>query len=169
VSIVMKWTAIWHNGVNVLTETDEQRAARTGLSSNDLADQAARAVQKTPNRVSIASIRAKMLRAEYIHPEMAPHMTICVIEMENGFFLVGKSIPADPANFNAELGAKFAAEDAERHAWPLEAYLLRETMHKHAGIDDWPDGGGKHETVPAAAEAAGQPAGAQADAENPVG
>lgn len=152
----MKWTAIWHNGVNVLTETDEQRAARTGLSSNDLADQAAAAVQKTPNRVSIESIRAKFLRAEYIHPEIAPHMTICIIEMDNGFFLVGKSTPADPANFNAELGAKFAAEDAERHAWPLEAYLLREKMTTRA-------------TVSAAASPAGQPTGAQAAGENAVG
>jgi len=173
-TIVTKWLAIWHNGVNVLTETDQQRAARTGLSSNDMADLAARQVQKTYNRVTIDSIRAKILRAEYIHPEIAPHMTICVVEMENGFFLVGKSVPADPANFDPELGAKFAAEDAERHAWVLEGYLLRETMHKHAGIDDWPDSGGKQqarsdETVRSAAGTAGQPAGAKTTTENPVG
>ena len=154
----MKWLAIWHNGENVLTETDTERQARTGLSSNDMADQAAAAVQKTPNRVSIESIRAKITCTELIHPESAPHMTIAVITMDNGFFLVGKSTPADPANFDAALGEKFAIEDAERHAWPLEAYLLREKMTTR------PD-----ETVSAAAGTAGEPAGAQAVGANPVG
>lgn len=109
-------------------ETDEQRHTRTGLGSNDMTDAASAAVQKTPNRVTIESIRARMVGKEIIHPLIAPHMTIVVIRLDNGFFLVGKSTPADPKNYDMELGEKFAIEDAERQAWPLEAYLLREKM-----------------------------------------
>jgi hypothetical protein len=123
-----KYTAIWHNGENVLIESDKQRQQRTGPSSNELADQAAAAVQKTPNRVTLESLRAKIVNREFIHPTSIPHMTICVLMLENGFAVVGKSTPADAANFNPELGEKFALEDAERHIWPLEAYLLREKM-----------------------------------------
>lgn len=163
-AIVTKFLAIWHNGVNVM-ESDADRAARTGLSSNDLTDAASKAVQKTPNRVSIESIRAKFRNAEFIHPHSAPHMTIVVITLENGFYLVGKSTPADPANYNEELGNKFAVEDAERQAWPLEAYLLREGMHLHETTQH----GYTAEEVRAPAEAAGEQGGAQAAVENPVG
>ena len=44
--------------------------------------------------------------------------------------MLGKSAPASPANFNPELGAKFAYEDAVRQVWQLEGYLLREQLHQ---------------------------------------
>jgi hypothetical protein len=109
-------------------ETDEQRKERTGLSSLDIVDREAAAVQKTRNRVTLESMIAKIVDEEYIHPESIPHMTICVITVENGYALVGKSAPADHANFDEALGHKFAKEDALRQMWGLEAYLLRERM-----------------------------------------
>lgn len=57
-------------------------------------------------------------------------MTIAVVSLENGYILVGKSASADPDNFNAELGQKFAREDAMRQMWPLEGYALRERLHQ---------------------------------------
>lgn len=39
-------------------------------------------------------------------------VTICAITLTNGFVLVGKSACVNPDNFNAELGEKYAAEDA---------------------------------------------------------
>lgn len=111
-----------------LFETDEARLARTGLSSTRLTDEQSKAVQKTRHRVSLDSILAKIVTKEFIYPAAIPHMTICVMILENGFALVGKSAPADAENFNEELGRKFAEEDAVRQAWPLEAYLLRERM-----------------------------------------
>lgn len=97
-------------------------------SSLQLADEASQAVQKTPNRVSLQSMEAKIRDIEYIHPETIPHMTLCVITVANGFALVGWSAPADPENFDQNLGRKFAYEDAIRKLWPYEAYLLREEM-----------------------------------------
>jgi hypothetical protein len=112
------------------TETDEQRAERTGLSSLEQGDKEAAAVQKTDNRVTLGSMVAKIVDVEYIKPNKLQHMTICVVVMKNGFAVVGKSAPADPGNYNSELGRKFAYEDAVRQLWQLEGYALRDKLHE---------------------------------------
>lgn len=111
-----------------MEESDEQRKARTGLSSLEISDRESAAVQKTPNRISLDSMKEKIVDTEYVSPSIIPHMTICILRLENGFALVGKSAPGDADNFNEELGKKFAYEDALRQMWPLEAYLMRERM-----------------------------------------
>lgn len=55
-------------------------------------------------------------------------MTLHVIVLKNGFMVIGKSAPADPLNFNAELGQNFAREDCIRQLWPLMAFGLREQI-----------------------------------------
>lgn len=55
-------------------------------------------------------------------------LTICLIVMKNGFTIIGKSAPASSDNFNAELGVKFAREDAIRQLWPLMGFALREKL-----------------------------------------
>lgn len=92
-------------------------------------DQAA-AVQKTPNRVTLESMEAKVRQIEYFCPTIAPQMTVACVLLENGYVLTGKSAPADSANFNADLGKKFAREDAMRQMWALEGYSLRERLSK---------------------------------------
>lgn len=57
-------------------------------------------------------------------------LTICILVMRNGFTIVGKSAPASPENFNAELGCKFAREDTMRQVWAFEGYLLRDQLHR---------------------------------------
>jgi DNA-binding CsgD family transcriptional regulator len=111
-------------------ETDEQRRERTNLSSVRMTDDESKAVQKTPNRVSLDAILAKIEHVDILHPPRHPHMTIAVLTLRNGFIIIGKSTPADPENFDAELGIKFAKEDAIRQIWVLEAYLLREKLTK---------------------------------------
>lgn len=98
------------------------------MGSLEVTDAESRAVQKTPNRVSLDSMVKKIASEEIIHPRSTPSMTICIVTMTNGFVVIGKSAPADPANFNADLGAKFAREDAIRQLWPLEGYALRERL-----------------------------------------
>jgi Phage protein (N4 Gp49/phage Sf6 gene 66) family len=110
------------------TETDQERADRTALSSVRMTDEESAAVQKTPNRVSLDSMLAKVFDEEYIRPESIEHMTICILVMENGFAVVGKSAPADAENFDEELGKKFAKEDCIRQLWALEGYALREKL-----------------------------------------
>ena len=55
-------------------------------------------------------------------------LTICVLHMQNGFVLIGKSAPASPENFDREKGERFAYEDAIKQLWPLEGYALRERL-----------------------------------------
>lgn len=93
-------------------------------SSLEASDRQSAAVQKTPNRISLASIKDKIESVEYYHPTVSAAMTVAFVKMGNGFILIGKSSPADPENFDAELGRKFALEDAIRQAWPMEAYRL---------------------------------------------
>lgn len=57
-------------------------------------------------------------------------LSICILVMENGFTVIGKSAPASAENFNAELGRKFAYEDAIRQLWPLMGYGLRDRLYR---------------------------------------
>lgn len=109
----------------------------TNISSLQVTDNEAAAVATAP-RVSLKDIEAK-ISAEYTFtadtavkgcPIVEPlkTFTIHVIVMKNGFVVLGKTAPASPENFNAELGHKFAREDAIRQLWPLEGYALREKL-----------------------------------------
>lgn len=66
-------------------------------------------------------------------------LSICILVMQNGFTIIGKSAPASAANFNAEFGRKLAYEDAVRQLWPLEGYMLRSILAEQAR-DDATDG-----------------------------
>ncbi|MBB5051110.1 hypothetical protein HNQ36_001064 [Afipia massiliensis] len=54
--------------------------------------------------------------------------SVCLLVMKNGFTVIGKSAPASAENFNAELGRKFAYEDAIREIWPLMGFSLRDRL-----------------------------------------
>jgi hypothetical protein len=98
------------------------------MESVRITDDQSKEVQKTRFRVSLDSILERIEHEDYEHPSRHPTMTLCVLTLDNGFIVIGKSTPADPENFDQELGKKFAKEDAIRQIWPLEAYLLRERM-----------------------------------------
>ena len=91
-------------------------------------EDAAAAVAKTPHRVSLESIKAKVKSCSFINPGDVPHMTIAIMTMENGFTIVGTSKPVDRDNFDLDLGRKFAEENALSQAWLLEGYLLHERL-----------------------------------------
>jgi hypothetical protein len=97
-------------------------------SSLQLGDDQAAAVQKSPNRVTLASIEDKVVTVEYVNPATAPEFTVAIMRLQNGYAVLGQSACADPANFNEELGRKFAREDALRKVWALEGYLLRQRL-----------------------------------------
>ena len=107
------------------------------MDSLRLTDDASRAVQKTPNRVSLDSMVEKIAEEHYATADQAftasevpatRVLTLCLLVMKNGFMVIGKSAPADPKNFNEDLGRKFAREVAIRQLWPLEGYALREKL-----------------------------------------
>lgn len=122
---------------------DRAAAAMTAsrLNSLEATDAASRAVVRSPNtRVSLADIEAAIqCEHTFIAGDAvralgdvgrAPlnTLTLCIITMRNGFTVVGKAAPADPGNFNAELGRQFAREDAIRQLWPLMGFALRDRL-----------------------------------------
>lgn len=93
-------------------------------------DEAAAAVAKTEDRVTLDSIKNKIASVEIINPKSAATLTLAVVTMENGFTVVGQSACADPNNYNKELGDRLAEDDAIRGIWAHEGYLLRERLSK---------------------------------------
>ncbi|MEN9418420.1 MAG: hypothetical protein RJA99_1420 [Pseudomonadota bacterium] len=90
------------------------------------ASEAESAAVATAPRVTLESMQAKIVREEYVVVNLI--LTLCILTMQNGFFVVGESAPASPENFDAELGKKFAYENAIRQLWKLEGYSLRDRL-----------------------------------------
>ena len=109
------------------------------MNSLQASDAEAAAVAVAP-RVSLADIEAVVEgRYHFTGLEAVPGghpkhdaglavLSICILVTRNGFNVIGKSAPASPANFNAELGRKLAYEDCIRQLWPLMGYALRDRL-----------------------------------------
>lgn len=96
-------------------------------------DQAKAIVEtKTAPRVTEQSIKDKIVSVEYV--ERAP-LTICILRMQNGFFVTGISASAAVENYDQRVGERYAYDNAFKQLWPLEGYLLREQLH-HRELDD---------------------------------
>lgn len=46
-------------------------------------------------------------------------------KLNSGFTVTGRAACVDPANFDLEIGRKYAREDAENQLWKLEGYRLQ--------------------------------------------
>lgn len=57
-------------------------------------------------------------------------LTICVLELQNGFRVTGESACADPANFNKAKGEELSRKDACEKIWPLLGYALRDKLYQ---------------------------------------
>lgn len=79
-------------------------------------------------RLSPEMIDAQIRGAEF-HVFVGTELTVCRLELSNGFSVTGYSAAASPENFDAELGQKIAQGNARSHIWPLEGYLLKEVLH----------------------------------------
>jgi hypothetical protein len=101
-------------------------------------DAAAAAVAVAP-RVKLEDIEAAIAERYHVLGDDAvggvPSMdhpldvlSICILVMRNGFTVIGKSAPASPENFDADLGKKLAYEDAVRQLWPLMGFALRDRL-----------------------------------------
>jgi hypothetical protein len=77
-------------------------------------------------RVTEESIKAKIRSVEY--ERVRGFGTLCVITMQNGWVSTGFSAPADPRNFDPEVGQRYAYDNAFKPLWQLEGYLLRQAL-----------------------------------------
>ena len=58
-------------------------------------------------------------------------VTVCALTLINGYVVTGESAAASPENFDVEIGAEIAKENARNKIWGLEGYLLRERLAKY--------------------------------------
>jgi hypothetical protein len=122
------------------------------MSSLEVTDAESKAVAVAP-RVSLDDIKANILGEYYCtgmdittkrrKPHDSPHpsvrvLTVCLLVLRNGFTVIGKAAPASEANFNRDLGQKFAYEDAVRQVWPLMGYALRQRQLDLATASELP-------------------------------
>lgn len=111
------------------------------MSSLEQSDAEAGAVQQPGHpRVTLADITNNIAATHYLNAsEAVSHLgqpankaldalTVCLLVTKSGFTIVGKSAPADPANFDKALGEKLAYEDCVRQLWPLMGFSLREKL-----------------------------------------
>src|SRR3546814_16144930 len=89
------------------------------------ATEAYSAARATHPRVSLDDMKAKIACEHFVTVDKAlgpdaplpvhanlDKMTLCILVMQNGFSVIGKSAPASPEKFDAEKGSLFATEDA---------------------------------------------------------
>lgn len=81
----------------------------------------------TAPRVTPADLDAEIV-AEQFHVFPGTTVTVACLTLRNGFTVTGESACADPANFNAELGAKIARDNARDKLWPLLGFRLRDRL-----------------------------------------
>ena len=60
--------------------------------------------------------------------------TVCVLLLQNGYSVVGKSGCARGSIFDAKEGEKYARESAVREIWPLEGYLLKQQLYEERSV-----------------------------------
>lgn len=119
-----------------LETTDKEAAAVATHPRVALADIGAKIAHRYDVNGADAAAMATAGGTDEDNPPSLDVLSICLLVMVNGFTVIGKSAPASPENFNAELGKQFAYEDAIRQLWPLEDYALRERLmqqHEQAG------------------------------------
>lgn len=52
------------------------------------------------------------------------NVTICILQLRNGFVVIGKSACVNAANFNEDIGRTLAREDAIKQVWPFLGFRL---------------------------------------------
>lgn len=79
-------------------------------------------------RLTPHDIDARIVREDY-HVFPGTTVTVCLLELENGFSVIGHSAAASPENFDAEIGRAVARDQAREKIWPLEGYLLKQRLY----------------------------------------
>lgn len=78
-------------------------------------------------RVTSEDLDANIVREIYVNPE-GTTLTLCVLELKNGYTVTGESACADPANYKKDLGERLARTDAYKKIWGLMGYALRDRL-----------------------------------------
>ncbi|PKM43242.1 MAG: hypothetical protein CVV05_15460 [Gammaproteobacteria bacterium HGW-Gammaproteobacteria-1] len=88
----------------------------------EIQDKGLTAPRITPERIE------QVIVGEDYHVFPGTTLTVCCLTLANGFTVTGESACASPENFDAELGAKIARDNAKQKIWQLEGYALRNQL-----------------------------------------
>lgn len=91
--------------------------------------------KSTHARVTEDKLASVIVGETFVH-RVVGTLTVCVLTLVNGFTVVGKSACVSPENYRDDLGEHYAREDAKRHIWTLEAYLLKQRLHDDKVLRD---------------------------------
>lgn len=83
-----------------------------------------------PNKVTKEDLERLVAQSNTTFTNPAGTLTHCVITLPCGYTVTGESACVDPANYNKELGEKYALEQAVDKLWPLEGYLLANDLYR---------------------------------------
>lgn len=81
----------------------------------------------TAPRVTPDQVDAQIVGCAFWQPE-GTTVTVCLMQLRNGFTVTGESACASPENFDRELGEKIARDNARQKIWALEGYRLRSEL-----------------------------------------
>lgn len=65
-----------------------------------------------------------------IEEERLHMLTICVLQLDNGFLVTGESACVSSGNFDPEMGREIARKKAFDKLWPLMGFALTESLKK---------------------------------------
>lgn len=82
----------------------------------------------SPRRVTPEYINSRIVDTNYFR--LNPTVTVCQIDIDNGFSVRGESACVDPANYRQDIGERIAYDNAYRQLWPLFGFLLAEKIHR---------------------------------------
>ena len=88
----------------------------------EIQDKGLTAPRLTPDAID------SVIVGEQYHVFDGTTLTVCCLELKNGFTVTGESASASPQNFDKDIGRKIARENAREKIWPLEGYLLRQRI-----------------------------------------
>lgn len=83
-----------------------------------------------PNKVTKEDLEYLVAQSKTTFTNPAGTLTHCVITLPCGYTVTGESACVDPANYDKELGEKYALEQAVEKLWPLEGYLLANDIYR---------------------------------------
>lgn len=83
------------------------------------------AIQQLPGeRVTREYIQSRITSVSHFHPVNT--LSICILQLDNGFTVTGESACVDPANYRASIGEQLAYDKAFGKCWELFGFLLAE-------------------------------------------
>lgn len=103
------------------------RDGATPASDETAIEQRIVAAGLTAPRITPEHIDSMIEREDY-HVFPSTTVTVCLLQLKNGFCVTGESAAASPDNFNVQIGKDIARRNARDKIWSLEGYLLKTTL-----------------------------------------